>query len=346
MSKRRLLAMVAATLIPLGLAVPATATANPQPSPTAHSPSAETPSGTARAALPKHQLTGYWQNFVNNAEPLRVADIPNDYDLVALAFAKSDPSAPGAVTFGVDPGLSRALGGYTDDELKADIAAKKSAGTDFVLSIGGAKGGVDLGSPEKVSNFVTSVADIVRAYDLDGVDIDLEHSLDVDGMTSALRELHGIFGDDFMITMAPQTLHVQPGGVYLELIKNVADIITVVHTQYYNSGSMNGCDGQVYSQGSVDFITAQACILLKTLRADQVSLGLPASPSAAGSGYVDPSVITDALDCLASATHCGQFTPEQPHPSISGVMTWSINWDVSAGGTFSETVSAHLDTLP
>lgn len=342
MSKNRLLAAVAATLIPLGIVVPAAA----NPAPTVSTSPGDLSTNATRAALPKHQLTGYWQNFVNNAEPLRVSDIPATYDLVALAFAKSNPNKPGAVTFGVDPGLSRALGGYTDEQLKADIAAKKAAGTDFVLSVGGAKGSVDLSTPGNVSNFVDSVADIVRTYGLDGVDIDLEHALDVDGTTSALRQLHGIFGDDFMITMAPQTLYVQPGGAYLELIKNVADIITVVHTQYYNSGSMLGCNGQVHSQGSVDFITAQACILLNTLRPDQVSLGLPASPSAAGSGYVDPGVVTDALDCLTRATNCGGFTPQQPHPSLSGVMTWSINWDATVGHTFSETVGAHLDTLP
>lgn len=338
MSRRRLLAAVAATLLPVALTMtPTLASAEPVPA----------TSGTgSRATLPEHQLTGYWQNFVNNAPPMRVSDISADYDLVALAFATSDPTTPGAVTFGVDPGLSKALGGYTDEELKADIAAKQAAGTDFVLSIGGAKGSVDLSSAANVTHFVDSVSGIIEAYDLDGVDIDLEHSLDVDGTTSAVRQLHERFGEDFMLTMAPQTLYVQPGGAYLELIKNVKDIITVVHTQYYNSGSMAGCDGNVYSQGSVDFITAQACTLLQTLRPDQVSLGLPASPSAAGSGYVDPSVITDALDCLATATHCGRYVPEQPTPKISGVMTWSINWDVGSGNAFSGPIRAHLDSLP
>ncbi|MBA8825959.1 chitinase [Saccharopolyspora lacisalsi] len=327
----------AAALLPAALSLsPVVAAAEPAPS---------APSTTSRAALPDHQLTGYWQNFVNNAPPLRVSDIPSNYDLVALAFAQSDPTAAGAVTFGVDSGLSSALGGYTDADLKADIAAKQAAGTDFVLSIGGAKGSVDLSSASNVTRFVDSVSKIINDYGLDGVDIDIEHGLDVDGVTSAVRQLHQRFGDDFVLTMAPQTLHVQPGGSYLQLIKNVQDIITVVHTQYYNSGSMLGCNGNVHSQGSVDFITAQACILLRTLRPDQVSLGLPATPSAAGSGYVAPSVITSALDCLAAATRCGQYVPERPTPTISGVMTWSINWDVGSGNAFSDPIRAHLDSL-
>ena len=59
---------------------------------------------------------------------------------------------------------------------------------------------------------------------------------------------------------------------------------------------MNGCDGHVYSQGTVDFITAQACIMLQNgLRPDQVGLGLPASSRAAGSGYVSPQIVNNAL---------------------------------------------------
>ncbi|ASU78367.1 chitinase [Actinopolyspora erythraea] len=338
---RRITAAIAAIAIPLTMgagpaaAAPDNGEGEPRPSTTVGS-----------AALPEHQLTGYWQNFVNNAEPLRVSDVPDNYDLVALAFAQSDATRPGAVKFSVDPELSAALGGYSDARLKADIAAKQSQGTDFVMSIGGAKGSLNLSTEQRVNNFVDSMTTIIEDYGLNGLDIDLEHSFDTAGLTSAARQLRNHFGQDFLLTMAPQTLYVQPGGSYMQLIDNLSDIITTVHTQYYNSGSMLGCDQQVYSQGSVDFITAQACILLDKLRPDQVALGLPASPSAAGSGHVAPSVVTDALDCLASTTNCGQFTPEQSYPSISGVMTWSINWDVSNGTAFSDAVGAHLDTLP
>lgn len=307
---------------------------------------AATATGGPTAPLPKHQLTGYWQNFVNDAEPLRVSDVPDDYDMVALAFAESDPNEPGKVTFGVDPELSDALGGYTNQQLKDDIAAKKQSGATFVLSIGGELGNVDLGSEAAVNNFVDSMEGLLTEYGIDGLDVDLEGGLDVDGTAKAIQRLHDRIGDDFVLTMAPQTVDVQAGGAYLKLIERVKDLITVVHTQYYNSGSMNGCDGKTYDQGSVDFITAQACTLLETLRPDQVSFGLPAAPAAAGSGYVEPSVITDALDCLAKQTGCGQFTPGQTTPAISGVMTWSINWDASNGGAFSEAIRSHLDTLP
>jgi chitinase len=34
--------------------------------------------------------------------------------------------------------------------------------------------------------------------------------------------------------------------------------------------------------------------------------------------------------------------PSQPHPAFRGVMTWSINWDVVDGRSFSEPVGKHL----
>jgi len=148
-----------------------------------------------------------------------------------------------------------------------------------------------------------------------------------------------------VVTLAPQTIDVQPGGGYLQLIDSVKSILTVVNTQYYNSGTMNGCDGNVYAEGTEDFITAQACILLQHVRGDQVGLGLPASSSAAGGGVVAPSVVNAALDCLAAGTNCGQFHPPTTTPSIRGAMTWSINWDASQGYRFADTVRPHLATL-
>jgi chitinase len=116
--------------------------------------------------------------------------------------------------------------------------------------------------------------------------------------------------------------------------------------QYYNSGSMLGCDQGVYSEGGVDFLTALACIQLQGgLRPDQVGLGLPASTSGAGSGYVAPSVVNNGLDCLASGTSCGKFVPSTKW-SIRGAMTWSINWDASNNYDFANTVHAHFASLP
>src|SRR6185312_1916140 len=110
---------------------------------------------------------------------------------------------------------------------------------------------------------------------------------------------------------------------------------------------MNGCDCNVYAEGTENFMTALACIQLQGgLRPDQVGLGLPASGSAAGGGYVSPSLVNNALDCLASKANCGSFVPPATWPGIRGAMTWSINWDASNGWGFVNTVAPHLAAMP
>src|SRR5262245_42019348 len=51
--------------------------------------------------LPKHVLTGYWQNFTNGATPLRLRDVPTSYGLVAVAFADAGASQ-GSVAFSIN----------------------------------------------------------------------------------------------------------------------------------------------------------------------------------------------------------------------------------------------------
>ncbi|HEX2314423.1 MAG TPA: cellulose binding domain-containing protein [Thermomonospora sp.] len=307
-----------------------------------------TTSGCSTGPLPKHFLTGYWHNFDNAAVELRLADVPAEYDLVAVAFGEAT-TTPGQVVFGIDPGLSRSLGGYTDAQFKADVQTLHARGKKVILSVGGELGRVQVASPAAATAFADSVHALMREYGFDGVDIDLENGLNPTYMAQALRALRAKAGDGLIITMAPQTIDMQStGGTYFQLALSIKDILTVVHMQYYNSGSMLGCDqSRAYGQGSVDFLTALACIQLENgLRPDQVALGLPAGPGAAGGGVVAPSVVNDALDCLARGTRCGSFRPPRTYPGIRGAMTWSINWDVTNGNGFARTVRPHLNALP
>ncbi|MGH3645597.1 MAG: chitinase [Micromonosporaceae bacterium] len=318
------------------------------PTPTSSPSPTPTPSDPPPGDLPRHTLTGYWHNFINGSTALRLRDVSSQYDLIAVAFAEADSTRPGAVTFAVDPQLSSALGGYSDADVISDVNALHARGAKVVISVGGERGNVPVNDATSAANFANSVYGLMTRFGFDGVDIDLEHGLSVTYMTSALRQLSSKAGSRLVLTMAPQTIDMQStGGSYFQLALNVKDILTVVHTQYYNSGTMNGCDGKVYAQGTIEFLTALACIALENgLRPDQVALGLPASSRAAGGGYVNPSVVNRALDCLARGTNCGSHRPPRTYPGIRGAMTWSINWDRVAGDSFSNTVGPHLDTLP
>nr|WP_296064685.1 glycosyl hydrolase family 18 protein [uncultured Actinoplanes sp.] len=321
-------------------------TAPPTTPPTTTPPPTTPPPGDG--SLPKHFLTGYWQNFDNGATPLKLAAVPANYDLIAVAFADATATA-GGVSFTLDPGLASAVGGYTDAQFKADIATLHQRGKKVVISVGGERGTVSVASSAAATTFATSVYSLMTTYGFDGVDIDLENGLNATYMAQALRSLRARAGANLIITMAPQTIDMQStGSPYFALALSIKDILTVVHTQYYNSGSMLGCDNNAaYSQGTENFLTALACIQTQGgLRPDQVALGLPASTRAAGGGYQSPSVVNAALDCLARGTNCGSFRPPATYPGIRGAMTWSINWDVANGNGFAGTVKPHLATLP
>ncbi|GAA2453240.1 glycoside hydrolase family 18 protein [Streptomyces macrosporus] len=299
--------------------------------------------GNPGTGVPKHAVTGYWQNFDNGARVQKLRDVQDQYDIIAVSFADSTAN-PGEITFNLDP----ALGYGSVQEFKNDIAAKQADGKKVILSVGGEKGNVTVNDSASAARFADSAHRLMQEYGFDGVDIDLEHGINATWLTQAIRSLSAKAGPDMVLTMAPQTIDMQSTSTeYFKLALNVKDILTVVNMQYYNSGSMLGCDGKVYAQGSVDFLTALACIQLEGgLDPSQVGLGTPASTRGAGSGYVDPSVVNAALDCLAKGTNCGSFKPAKTYPGIRGAMTWSTNWDAANGNRWSDTVGPHVHALP
>jgi chitinase len=309
--------------------------------------SASSGGGGGGGSLPAHVLMGYWQDFTNGATPLKLASVPTSYNLIAVAFGTAT-TTPGQVAFSLDSTLASTLGGYTQAQFISDIATLHSRGQKVILSVGGANGTISVSDATSAANFASSVYSLIKQYGFDGVDIDLENGVNPSFMASALEQLEGDVGSSLIITLAPQTVDTQStGSDYLALALDIKSILTMINTQYYNSGTMNGCDGNVYAEGTENFMTALACTELESgLSASQIGLGLPSSTSAAGSGYVSPSLVNNALDCLAARANCGSFVPSTSYPSIRGVMTWSINWDAANGYNFANTVAPHLSTLP
>ncbi|WP_435856229.1 chitinase [Streptomyces physcomitrii] len=328
--------LVAGVLATAGLAAPTVSAAQES------APSVSSKAGPA--AVPAHAVTGYWQNFDNGATVQTLAEVQDEYDIVAVAFADAT-GTPGEVTFNLD---SAGLGGYSVEQFKEDVAAKQADGKSVIISIGGEKGTVSITDDASATAFADSVYALMQEYGFDGVDIDLENGLNSTYMTKALKSLGEKAGSDFVLTMAPQTIDMQSTeNEYFKTALNVKDLLTVVNMQYYNSGSMLGCDGQVYSQGTVDFLTGLACIQLEGgLDPSQVGIGVPASTKGAGSGYVEPSVVNNALDCLTQGTNCGSFKPSKTYPGLRGAMTWSTNWDAAAGNSWSGAVGPHVHGLP
>lgn len=345
---------------------------------TAETLAAEKPTGLSYG-LPVHTLTGYWHNWQSDAARfIRLGDIPLLYDVILVAFAIPDKTAHGKMVFTPYPNAS-------EDQFKSDVARLQSFGKKVLISVGGANGSAAITDSRAQHNFCASALEIVERYGFDGIDINLENKIVlVDGDTDlkepqspsitnlidAVREIRSNFGLDFIVSMTPETINVQGGysayrgdwGSYLPVIDGLRDILTYVHVQHYNSAPMMALDGNIYAQGTADFLVALSEMLFQgfslngnarhvfpALKPEQIAIGLPASAKAAGGGYTTPAEVQKALNYLTrGVSFGGKYSLCNPsgYPTFKGIMTWSINWDAANCLQFSRSIRRSLDALP
>lgn len=299
-------------------------------------------------------LQGYWENWdgaANGVHPpfgWTPIDDPvikqHGYNVINAAFPviRSD----GTVLW--EDGMDATVKVATP----AEMCAAKDAGATLLMSIGGATAGIDLGSSAVADRFVETVVPILKRYNFDGIDIDIETGLTGSGdigrlstsQANLIRIIDGVLArmpSGFGLTMAPETAYVTGGsvtygsiwGAYLPIIKKYADNgrLWWLNMQYYN-GSMYGCSGDSYSAGTVEgFVRQTECldngltVQGTTIRVpyDKQVPGLPAQQGAGG-GHMSPSLVGQAWNHF--------------NGRLKGLMTWSINWDGSKGWTFGDNV--------
>ena len=347
------------------------------------------PPPTNTGDLPARILNGYWHNFDNGSGITRLRDVSANWDIINISFAVPTVSVTdGNIGFELDDVYNTI--GYSEADFKADIRLLQSRGKKIIISIGGAEGQVRLNTANAATKFTNSMTAIIREYGFNGMDIDFEgNSLSFDrgdtdfrnpttpvlvNTINAIRGVTNNFGDDFILTMAPETFFVQLGyqfygginsfvdsraGAYLPVIHALRDKLTFLQVQYYNSGSITALDNVAYSMGDADFYVSLVDMLLRgfpvngdsskffpALRQDQVLLGVPATTNAGG-GYTSPETVISGLDYLIRGNSFGgRYTLGQTYPNLRGVMSWSTNWDEFGNLNFSNKIRAYLDGLP
>ncbi|KRD12497.1 glycoside hydrolase [Flavobacterium sp. Root901] len=185
-------------------------------------------------------------------------------------------------------------------------------------------------------------------------------------IVDACKELKTYYGTGFLLTAAPETQYVQGGystytdtfGSFLPIIQNLRNELDLLAVQLYNTGGENALDGQYYGSAKrANMVTALTDMLVKGynigttgmhfdgLPPSKILIGLPACPSAAGSGYITPAEGISALNYLRTGTTFSGRTytmqPGGPYPALRGLMTWSVNWDASSCGNSSELSKAY-----
>ena len=317
-----------------------------------------------------NKLIGYWHNWDYSASPyIHLDSIDSRFDLIIVAFAMPNSSSDMTMSFIPEK--------VSPNEFKSKINYLKSLGKKVLISVGGATASIDVSNEQEKNKFINSMKSIIDNYGFDGMDIDIEHgnSILISGGTisnpsnqsminlinaikSIMTSFHQSYSKKMTLTMAPETAYVQGGqsgfgsiwGGYLPIIHSLRDSIDYLSVQLYNSGSMYGIDGNIYQQGSSDFIIAMTEATIKGfntaggyfngLPESKVLVGLPACIDAAGGGYVDTSNVRVAINyILGKGNKPGSYTLNQAngYPNLAGMMTWSINWDkaINCGGEYS-----------
>ncbi|GGK75830.1 hypothetical protein Ppa06_32300 [Planomonospora parontospora subsp. parontospora] len=264
-----------------------TVTPTPTPTPTVTPTVTPTPAGD-------RVLVGYLHaSFANGSGYVRMADVPDEWDIINLSFGEPTSVTSGDIRFTRCP-AAECPNVESEAEFTAAIRAKQAAGKKVLISIGGQNGQVQLTTAAARDAFVRSVSAIIDRYGLDGLDIDFEgHSLYLDAgdtslrapttpvivnLIAALKALKAKYGAKFVLTMAPETFFVQLGhqfygpgangsadrraGSYLPVVHAMRDDLTLLHVQDYNSGPIMGLDGQYHTMGTHDFHVAMTDMLL------------------------------------------------------------------------------------
>jgi chitinase len=344
--------LIMAFLAQIPVAVTASATADAAPP--ARVAAADTCATKARPS--GKVLQGYWENWdgaANGVHPglgwIPITDsriAAHGYNVINAAFPVILSDGTVLWQDGMDSGVKVAT--------PAEMCQAKAAGATILMSIGGAAAGIDLSSSAVADRFVATVVPILKKYNFDGIDIDIETGLVGSGNIKTLsasqanleRIIDGVLAQmpaGFGLTMAPETAYVTGGsvaygsiwGAYLPIVKKYADNgkLWWLNMQYYN-GSMYGCSGDSYQAGTVAGFTAQTNCLNTGLVVQGTTIkvpydkqvpGLPAQPGAGG-GYMSTSLVSQAWNTY--------------HGALKGLMTWSLNWDGSKNWTFGNNVKA------
>ncbi|KAI1869742.1 uncharacterized protein JN550_005723 [Neoarthrinium moseri] len=193
------------------------------------------------------------------------------------------------------------------DEVWSDVAQLQAKGVVVTGMLGGAAPGsftrLD-GDDAQFEKYYGPLHDTIGQYNLQGLDLDVEENMSLNGIIRLIDRLRKDFGDDFVITLAPVASALQKGGGNLSGF------------DYFKLEAQRGSDidfynGQFYSGfGSAASTSDYQDIIDGGFPAEKVVMGLLTN-KANGNGFV-------ALDTSAGVIK--ELVAE--YPDFGGVAGW------------------------
>ncbi|KAF9036504.1 class III chitinase [Hymenopellis radicata] len=204
--------------------------------------------------------------------------------------------------------------------LASDITQCQAKGKIVTLSLGGATGSVGFGSDDQARTFANTIWNLflggssdTRPFGnavLDGVDLDIEGgtSSGYPAFVNEIRSLSSGANKQYYITAAPQCVFPDSalGGVL-----NSANF-DAIYGEFYNNpcGLTHFGEASNWNFGLWDNWARETSPNPNV----KVYIGAPASPTAAGSGYIDIDALSDIAVQMRNS-----------FPSFGGVMLWDAS---------------------
>ncbi|KAI2615489.1 glycoside hydrolase family 18 protein [Hypoxylon sp. NC1633] len=193
------------------------------------------------------------------------------------------------------------------DQVWSDTAQLQAAGVTVMGMVGGAAAGsferLD-GDDAQFETYYKPLHDMIGTYNLQGLDLDVEESMSLNGVIRLIDRLKADFGDGFIISLAPVASALTEGGGnlsgfnYFDLEAQRGSSISFYNGQFY------------YGWGNAGSASDYESILDDGFPAAKVVMGMVTNPSNGG-GYID-------LDSEAPVLQ--ELTSE--NPTFGGVAGW------------------------
>ncbi|MEV4900701.1 glycosyl hydrolase family 18 protein [Citricoccus sp. NPDC055426] len=262
-------------------------------------------------SLPQRVVAGYWTSW---GSPLRLTEIPPQYNTVFLFHATPVGGAPGSTGAVQWSAVGDGRGAAT--HFTADLAQFRRNRT-AILTVGGSRQHVDLSTRLRAQTFLDSIKRIygeLGGFDgLDWNNYEGEQQPDTDQMIWISQQLKTTYGQDFAITSPPAPW--RPADVRHCKAMIDAGVLDMVSPQYYDG------PGLADEKHIVESVNEWVAIMGDSSRVG-VGVGL-----ANATNYSTHATVEGAWKTLAGR-----------HPQLRGAFNWNISTDERMGWPFANYV--------
>ncbi|MFI9027799.1 glycosyl hydrolase family 18 protein [Streptomyces sp. NPDC053560] len=287
---------------------------------------AATPAWAAGSIAPGRRLAVYYQTQYTNGtyvSPLGLTEHgTGTTHLLVAAVHLNDVNGPYApVHLNDDPPEAAKFA-----PMWRDLKTMQGQGVRVLAMLGGAAPGSFQRLDSEFSKYYPLLRDFLRAYGLDGVDLDVEERMSLAGIERVIDALRADFGPDFLITLAPVASALGGGGNlsgfdYEQLYRDRGGDIAWFNAQFYNGW------GSMTATRDYDAIVGRGLI-----PADKVVAGALTSPGN-GNGYVDvPALTRTVADLRAKYSGFGGVAGWEYFNSEPGATAAPWQWAAEVAG--------------